>query len=237
MSTTIEIDGKILHPIKEAVSLVSYSRDYVTRLARENKIFATTVGRQWFVSVDSLKAYAESSRMEQDIRKQKLSEERKAEKNLRDITEGQADLYIQKSKTLHNRAVAFAALVLMAGVSAGLIGSNFISSSQQQLAQVSKTSFSATSNPVSETSVVQAPVFTIADSDVSYSVDSLGDIESGILLLPGADSVTATEMFSDNVIVKKLADDSMVIIKTNADGVAIGTPVPFVTVPAKSPNI
>ena len=44
MATSIKINGVTLMPIKDAASSISYSRDYVARLAREGKIVAELAG-------------------------------------------------------------------------------------------------------------------------------------------------------------------------------------------------
>ena len=54
MSVTFEIDGKKLQSIKSAAKLTSYSRDYITRLAREQKIVASFIERKWFIDIESL---------------------------------------------------------------------------------------------------------------------------------------------------------------------------------------
>jgi excisionase family DNA binding protein len=79
MLTQVEINGKNFISIKDAAKLVSYSRDYVARLAREEKIVATQLGRQWFVDVFSIKNFAEVAELEKSVQKVRLSAERKRE--------------------------------------------------------------------------------------------------------------------------------------------------------------
>ncbi|KXJ99765.1 MAG: hypothetical protein UZ19_OD1000263 [Parcubacteria bacterium OLB19] len=57
MSTQIEINGAQLIPLKEAAKRIAYSRDYLAKLAREQKIVATQIGRQWFVDMYSLQTF------------------------------------------------------------------------------------------------------------------------------------------------------------------------------------
>ncbi len=79
MKESLEINGTKLVSIKQAATLVHYSRDYVARLAREEKIVASQVGRQWYVDVDSLRAFAAHSSLYDEVRKRELSATRKRE--------------------------------------------------------------------------------------------------------------------------------------------------------------
>ncbi len=122
MSKTIEMGGISFISIKEAASLVSYSRDYVARLAREKKIVATQVSRQWFVDPVSLKNFAELSNIEQDLRKRQLSEHRRRGllvkqevKNIKSSLKGRV-----RSGVLRSRVAA--TFVLLTGLSFGVFG-------------------------------------------------------------------------------------------------------------------
>ena len=64
---------------RDAAALVAYSPDYVSRLAREEKIVAVQRGRDWYVDVDSLKLFALEVQAEQRARHQALRESRLAE--------------------------------------------------------------------------------------------------------------------------------------------------------------
>lgn len=129
MSRTLDINGRLLHPVKEAAASVSYSRDYVTRLARENKIIATNVGRQWFVDLESLKGYIENVSIEQEIRKKQLSFDRIKEREIREATIKQHTLHLGKVKMLNVKAVLVASFVLSLGLFSGFVAHLLISSS------------------------------------------------------------------------------------------------------------
>ena len=239
MSNAIEIDGKSLHPIKEAAVLVSYSRDYITRLAREEKIIATNVGRQWFVSIDSLKAYVEASAMEQDIRKKQLSEERKKEREIREVTDKQNTLHIKRANSLHVRAVAVASLVLSFGLLGGFVTHQFVSFSDTQQAQISASEVYV--SPVTE-SVVQEAQTPAVENDLvtiesAREIKKLGDVSNGILLLPSMGPSTPEEMFSDDVVVMNLPDGTKAVVQVDESGNVTGNRVPFVTVPVEQSDI
>jgi len=58
-------------PAKEAAALLSYTPDYVAKLAREHLIVAEQRGRQWFVDPDSLKLFS--------LKKEAAARERKVQ--------------------------------------------------------------------------------------------------------------------------------------------------------------
>lgn len=64
---------------KSAGCLVGYSPDYVTRLAREEKIIAIQSGRQWLVDIDSLKLFSLTAEAEKRERANRIRFERKRE--------------------------------------------------------------------------------------------------------------------------------------------------------------
>lgn len=235
MSNALEIDGKILHPIKEAAQLVSYSRDYVTRLAREEKIIAQLVGRQWFVDVDSLRRYAEMSAIEQELRKKRLSDELKREREAREAVEEATTLRLEQSDGSHSRAVSVAALVLCLGLVAGwgalsLLQLTISDSPSMNVAQVSDSAPQPDFNPT--------PPAEIDDSTALipvYSSRSIEDmpIENGVLLLPATTTSESIEMFSDEVIAVEDEEGGMRVQRVDSEGNPVGNKVPFVVVPVQ----
>jgi len=79
MSNSIEIKDENLIPIKEAASLVPYSKDYIARLAREGKIVASQVGRNWYIDIKSLQKFSELATLQEEVRMGQLRSERKSE--------------------------------------------------------------------------------------------------------------------------------------------------------------
>lgn len=241
MSNAIEIDGKILHPVKEATNFVSYSRDYITRLAREEKIVASTIAGQWFVDIDSLKLYESLSALEQDVRKSQLSEERKRERQIRDAVEKQNSLHDKKEASLHQRALVTAALVLGFGLTGGYAIHQVTSLTNPQQAQLANTFNSAEIvNPNSEIKVAEPQTIQIESEEAGLAtqeVKSLGDVNNGILLLPSGTTLDTEEIFSDMVIVKKMSDGSERVVRVDGEGNLVGQEIPFVRVPVPKQNI
>lgn len=247
MSAALEIDGKFLHPIKEAAQLVSYSRDYITRLAREKKITATYLGRQWFVDMESLKSYVETSVLENEIRKKQLSVERKNEGQLKKAVEEQHTLHLKKAKSLHARVVTVASLVLMFGLMTGLATNQLITfsnSPQPQVANTYDTKLSQSemvaniSSPVSDdSSYAVASLTNPTESFGTQEIRSLGDIQNGILLLPNGGQAEIEKVLSDKVVVRELSDGTKEVVRVDATGREVGNAVPFVVVPVERQEV
>lgn len=119
MSTQVEINGITFLPIKDAAKTFSYSRDYIARLAREQKIVATQVGRQWFVDAVSLKNFAEASELELSVRKQQLSEERKREQVIKKEITAVREQTRSRLRGARREAQLVASLVLVLGLFTG----------------------------------------------------------------------------------------------------------------------
>lgn len=242
MMSTLEIDGRSLSSIKEAASVTTYSRDYITRLAREGKIVASNIGRQWFIDVESLKGYAESVALEQEVRKRQLSEERKRERQLRQVAESQRTLHLKRAKTVHARSVATAMMVLGFGLISGsaayqLFSFPSVTSTGVQTAQVAKQSVPIESNllPAQAGGATHHDDVAVTPGSVrtaSAEQHSLGNREQGVLLLPeGGSTDDVSILFSDTVEVRQSTDGSKVVVPVDAAGNQVGNEIPFVVVP------
>lgn len=86
MSKQITVNGKIFEPSASLAKRFGYSLDYVSRLAREGKVSATRVGRQWFVDAVSLKHFVDEVTLKKDQSREQLRLERKRELGSRQNT-------------------------------------------------------------------------------------------------------------------------------------------------------
>ena len=75
----INLANKKYLDAKTAGKLVGYSSDYVTRLARENKIEAVQTGRQWLIDPESLKLFTLEVEAEKRERAKMIQEQRRTE--------------------------------------------------------------------------------------------------------------------------------------------------------------
>lgn len=237
----------MMYPIKDAIAVVSYSRDYVTRLAREHKILASYVGRQWFVDIDSLKQYAQDSALEQEIRKKQLSAERKYERTLREASVLQDSLRIKKAKTSSVYSFAIASLVLMCGLTVGLVTTQLTPISDfairgfftPQTSQLAQTAVAHSQEVIVQDAaedvqsatlvpVVHEPLFTREIHEIPQGGE-------GVLLLPitsqQIDIEKVTAVFSDSVMVRELPDGRQEVVRLDSEGNQVGEPIPFLIVP------
>lgn len=240
MSSALEIDGRSLSPIREAAQSTTYSRDYITRLAREGKITASYVGRQWFIDVDSLKRYAEHVALEQEVRKEQLRAERKRERQLRAAAEQQHTLHLARVQAVPTRAIAATAAVLcfglLVGVStyhvvtpllSGAIATSESLPSSQTAALAPRAEAVPAVTPVGDQTAA-APLPTVA----SAAQRPLGDAAAGVFLLPATGGeVDVPALFSDVVEVRRAPNGTAMVVPVDAAGEQIGREVPFVVVP------
>ena len=135
MSQQVTINGKKFEPSAALAREFGYSMDYISRLAREGKVEATRVGRQWFVEAISLKKFVEDISKQKEVSREQLRTERKRElvahsqnsaaHNLK-VNNFSAGVITEKKSVAQNRGVrnfakiastvAGSALVMVAGL-------------------------------------------------------------------------------------------------------------------------
>ncbi len=235
MNSVLEINGKKLHAISDAVSAVSYSRDHITRLARERKILATLIGKQWYVDLDSLKNYEQVAKLEQQVRTERLSAERKRELTVKQAVASVAKRHDIRVKQARTSARMVASAICLTGLLSGV-----------WLHAVGVSQFAAAAKYFSVTSTVTTgevvppvtPVFFNEDSVAAYQggqdvtpVTQFATASTGVFLLPEHSTTTEpTELFSDPVAVVETAT-GQAFVKVDANGVPYGEEIPFVVVP------
>jgi len=96
-----------------------YTTDYVSRLAREEKIAATQIGRQWYISEESLQRFAINAEAEKNQRNIQLRKQRQAESMMRQQRERNTPV-LHTGKAQVALAQAFA--VVMCGSLLGFLG-------------------------------------------------------------------------------------------------------------------
>lgn len=251
MTTQVEINGTTFLPIKDASKLVAYSKDYVARLAREQKIVATQIGRQWFVDAVSLKNFAEAAEIEQTIRKQQLSLERKREQIVKHEVSVIKKNTRGKAKLVRVRAQMAATLALSLGLMVGgaVYTSSLLLPKVTHVAQVSavnEVSVEAEQPVVVEegfataepqrtalySNVMEYPLF-VDESEVR-SMNASGT--EGIFILPSTGSASTADeienLFSDEVVARFTDENSGVVEYQKISGEIVE--YPFVSVPVKA---
>lgn len=106
---------------KEAAKFVSYTPDYISRLAREGKVVAEQHGRQWFVSLDSLKHFMLEQQAEQRSRQESLRAKRLQEYARTQLT-NQEQRAVTPSTLPALAGIAVAMLCLLLVATLGWVG-------------------------------------------------------------------------------------------------------------------
>lgn len=257
MIENLKINGKALIPIKDAAKLVSYSRDYVARLAREKKIVVSQIGRQWFIDVVSLRSFVEASALEQSVRQQQLSIERKREQSLKEEMEEIKNHFQDRGRSVHFQAQLVSCVVLVFGLLVGTSLYTISSLSSDKFSQITVARLgSATENsdaaetevaqPASENltlAQVKPQVVTVLNSVIDKptfadetEVKELSNINNkGIFLLPRngqiQDIEQVKEMFSDDLNVEYVDANAGKIVYVRESGERVE--FPFVSVPLR----
>lgn len=118
MSQQLRVNGKQYLQSNELASTFGYSADYLGKLAREEKILGTQIGRQWFIEPESLKTFLHKTEIQKQIRKEELSLKRKAEH----LSHQQNSVMKVESRELGAVALAQALAVVMCGGLIGILG-------------------------------------------------------------------------------------------------------------------
>lgn len=250
MSTTVEMNGLSLIPIKDAASRVSYSRDYVARLAREGKIVASQIGRQWFVDLTSLQNFSAEATALEEVRRQDLRAERRRELMAKESLGALDEVVARRVATQRFDAAVITAAVVCLGLFIGVgsytaatIPGSPLEDFSRALAVVSvpvRTQVSQSSGaevvlpPAKEehstllmSTVVEQPVFA-TESETALLEGGLAGV---VVLTPGSDvpdEATVAGMFSDEVAVEFVNSTAGTISYDNGSEVKV---YPFVRVP------
>ncbi len=258
MLAQVQINGDSFLPIKEAAKLVLYSRDYVARLAREQKIVAMQVERQWYVDTVSLKNFAEAAELEQTVRHHQLSLERKREQITKQkIVLIKSDVK-KKARSIRLEAQLVATFVLGFGLMTGAgiyTASALFSLQSKSVAQVGEamtTPVVPVANIAVSTSTIAEDIFAVAKPQATTLLTTIveqplfvdeaetramsASDSEGVFLLSRNGEVRNAEavkaLFSDDVAVKFLDDNTGVITYTPEKGKA--NEFMFVSVPAET---
>lgn len=240
MASFVEIEGKKFQNVKDASELTSYSRDYIGRLAREKKIDAVQIGRQWYVSVSSLQSYVKRAEEDLKHRQQKLREDRKRERETRAQAPEKKEVSVPTPYLSKINVSALVALVLTFGVSTGLLLNSTVLSHMSTLKQFA----SAAKNELFTQTTEKFPVATgkmsedvsvaaIDFSEESVTISMLDENNQGVLLLPADTQSKLSEsevqdLFSDPVQIVN-DDQGQHVVRITDDGKEVR--LPFVIVP------
>lgn len=240
MSSAVHLGSTSLLPIKEAAEFVPYSRDYVARLAREGKIVAAQIDRQWFIDVASLQNFFTHATIEESVRKRQLSSSRKRDLEVKEVYRTQLAAIAKKHQLVRRTGLIHTCLILLCGLGTGVVflAADHFSGPDRllSLAQLTRVMMGVSSQASTATLVKSAQSnnpsdfkhLTVYDVEIT---DRKLDVKQGIVLLPAqsASSSNPVNLFSDPVTVEMSSDHSGVIRNTVS-----GEAIPFVQMPAYS---
>jgi hypothetical protein len=233
-SQSVHVGNRKLLPVKEVLGLVSYSRDYITRLAREGKIVAVQIDRQWLVDPESLQNFYEHAQLEESVRSQVLSEERKREREVREfVMEGNAHFEKKVRGARQSAKLESVVLLVLSVCSWSLVVTFFSVNDVEKIAQMALVGVAETVDQsrdlIMSTESDQVTLVSSAMGDVAIIEETESfTVSEGIVLFPLASGTPAVAAaFSDPIIVEHTGISSGTIRMIDGRDVV----VPFVTVP------
>ncbi|MEY2665676.1 MAG: hypothetical protein RLZZ480_781 [Candidatus Parcubacteria bacterium] len=239
MTSSLDINGKKMQSIKSAALHTGYSRDYITKLAREEKIVATQVGRNWFVDLDSLEQYASLVAEESKLRQQQLSEERKQVLRMKVEEEravkAQAALHAKRLRRSKLAAVSVLILGLVTGFALqGIPLATTAPDGQAASTPFIKETGTGVMGAASAGANISAPTADasgVSFEKATFELSSLGTTE-GVLLLPNHATTTLNpeELFSDEVKVMSDESGTSYVARVDEKGDVVEK-IPFIVVP------
>lgn len=223
-------------PLSVAVTLVSYSRDYIGRLARAGKIVAEQIDREWYVSRESLLNFAEYATLEDSAKKKILSLSRKNDLEVKDFYTQKVSSIKARQNTFGASSLVLTLMVLMGGLlpgylfytNANVLVATDATSIVETLASLTVMSGTQSAN-VGTANQNNTPVWTkglVVESNEAIAMDG------GIVVFPTVqpdDVKTVENLFSDDVTVVVTSTTTGFI--RSADGMS---ELPFVRVPKRT---
>lgn len=120
MGQVLRVNGKEYLPSAELGKKFNYTSDYISKLARDEKVLGTQVGRQWFIEPESLRTYIQQLEVEKKINQEHLSRQRKLERQ----RHSDSHAGTERSASDHTRSLVAAGQalsVMLCGVLTGLM--------------------------------------------------------------------------------------------------------------------
>jgi hypothetical protein len=213
MGQSLHINGKTYIQSNVLALRFNYTPDYIGKLAREEKILGTQIGRQWFIEEGSLETFLRQAEIQKNIRKEELSLKRKAEHVAHQKLQKPIDSPKLKILALAE-AVAVMACVFLAGslgfvaTDEGLGAEEFALGAQESVALIAESILPFGNTPAPQTfvastvrSVRAEPAFEI---EVPQEPMVFADLPQTPAEIPSASSTEAetvpSEYFSDEVV-------------------------------------
>ena len=202
-----------LLPVKIASELVPYSRDYITRLARDGRVTAVQIDRQWFINRTSLLNFHIHSEIEDSVRSRRLSLVRKNEIEARAARNTRLEILTKKLSGPRHQTLVQTVLILVCGIGTGVLMLSVLRAVDQNPNSVVASALQSDwpTSPLARVAQSPDPSW-LEKTSVSESTEKM-PIGGGIVLVPASATNTdvAADFFSDDVTVEMTGPTTGVI--------------------------
>lgn len=223
MSENFFIGNRRLIPLKEVSKIVPYSREYVARLARDGRVAAAQINRQWYIDPESLKNFFEQAQLEMQARGEYVRELRKQELDLHEWWSAFIETQNARQAGRVSRATKKSILIIILGLFVGLLVTRFAPLGDPAVLATLVDNRQLASLITSESSETAAVSWYETGDVVTEDESLLSPV--GILLLPDGVSEDPAAFFSDEVRVEETGPTSGVIYSSTSS-----SSIPFVRV-------
>jgi Helix-turn-helix domain len=222
MADFFHIGNRKLIPLKDVAKIVPYSRDYVARLARDGRIAAAQVNRQWYIDAESLKNFFEHAQLEVQARGEYVRELRKQELDLHEWWSAFLETQRARREARPQRALQKTLVIVILGLFVGLIVTGLapVATPTQLAALVTTGQLAASIEAPKKTGTAM----TWYETGVIIQDGSLEN-PTGILLTPAGMGTDAADFFSDNVVVEETSPTTGLIHSSSSS-----SSVPYVRI-------
>ncbi len=225
MSDFFHLGNRKLVPLKDVTKIVPYSKDYVARLARDGRVAAAQINRQWYIDAESLKNFFEHAQLEVQARTAYTRALRKEELDLHAWWTAFTKTQQERQATRPQRVMGKTIVILILGMLVGL----FVTSATPVYTNTSLASMVLGSQ--------SAAVSEFQTNNEWYQTGVIVEDESfknphGILLTPEStvgNEINPETLFSDPVTVEMTSPTAGVIYSSTTSST-----VPFVKIPQES---
>ncbi len=219
MESPLKIGNRTLISLTDAARLVPYSRDYIARLAREAKIAAAQIDRQWFIDRESLRNFYELTQLEVKARAEYTRALRRQELEAFERKKRYEELQQRRTETETRRVAQKSVIVIFLGLWVGFLLQTFTPYIQLSASVASQ-----------EALLIQSADTTWYEiGEVVVSTSTLS-VDNGVLLLPQSANrevvADPAVLFSDPVTITNSTSSNRGEVTTSD-----GTSIPFVEIP------
>ncbi len=215
MSKSLIINNKRYIPSAVIAREFDYTTDYVSRLAREEKVAATRIDRQWYISEESLRRFVDNAEVKKNERSGELRRQRQAERLIRQQKEKVVPAQ-QVSKSQLALAQAFA--VVMCGSLLGFLGTTAFEENMS-LADLAHGGQETVVHLVEAMIPDESPAALISDLSALASVFTAQETQEEAVVIEAVEQVAPPEntpqipfsVFSDEVEVLYMEDGKGVV--------------------------